>query len=104
MAKKHTAKHRKSKWRSGPNDAIRLAAIRWYAMNIEQLAIEIYATDRNKFDGMVALLQKQSKELFRFGLGPGGFDIDDCADGYVLCKDGLCAPMCDAHGGGNTNL
>lgn len=100
MAKKSSKSTRRT-WKPHAHDAIRLAALRWYALTIERLAIDIYATDPRKFEAMAAMLRRQTKELFDLGRGPGGALKDnDCPDGYFLCKDGLCAPMCDPSSGG----
>lgn len=100
MARKSSKSARRT-WKPQANDAIRLAALRWYAITIERLAIDIYATDRRKFEAMEAILKRETKALFDVGQGPGGALQDgDCPDGYFLCKDGLCAPMCDPNVGG----
>jgi hypothetical protein len=81
-------------WQADPDDAIRLAALRWFAIEIERLSIEIYASDKTRYLDLEDLLRgavKRMKKITR------RFDLDDedCPNGYVLCKDGLCAPMCD---------
>ncbi len=103
MAKKSRRSTRRS-WKPQAHDAIRLAALRWYALTIERLTIDIYATDPRKFEAMEAVLRREAKALFELGRGPGGaLDDDDCPDGYFLCKDGLCAPMCDPFSGGDAD-
>jgi hypothetical protein len=85
----------KQEWVAAPNDAINLAALRWYACTIERICIEIYATNRTKFPRLEALLNKQVKELKRLGASAQLGDEDDCPPGYVMCEDRLCAPSCD---------
>ena len=81
-------------WQAQPDDAIRLAALRWFCLAIEQKCIEIYATDKGyyphiekRLHGLIDHL-KGMKDL----LGPA--DPEGCPDGYFLCRDGFCAPMC----------
>jgi hypothetical protein len=90
MAKKHT-------WKARPADAIDLATLRWYAVTMEKLAIEIYATDRSRFADLDQLLRGQLGQLSRFGAGASAAVTldDDCPNGWFLCKDGLCAPACN---------
>jgi len=82
----------------GTNDAQRLAAIRWLAMKIEQVSIELLVTDRDKFDAVEQSLRDEVTRLKQMA-GPETVGGDDCPEGYILCRDGLCAPMCD---GANT--
>jgi hypothetical protein len=100
-ARKSPSKKVRPVWESGPDDAIRLAALRWFSLELERLSIQIYASDKAQFknmervfrhalSGMAALCPKKVKPDF------GG--DDGCPDGYILCKDGLCAPMCDVVG------
>ena len=86
------------KTQRGTNDAQRLAAIHWLAMKIEQVSIEVVVTDRDKFDEVEGALRDAVKRLKQMGR-PQTIGGDDCPEGYVLCRDGLCAPMCD---GANT--
>ena len=79
----------------GTNDALRLAAIRWLAMRIEQVSIEVLVTDRDKFDAVESSLRDEVKRLKQIGRREQTIGGDDCPEGYVLCRDGLCAPMCD---------
>ncbi len=96
MAKKPTKKPSGGKrlWQAQPSDAIRLAALRWFALEMERISIEIYASNQAAYAKM--------ERVFRHALG----DLDDvrktaaladgdCPDGFVLCKDRICAPMCD---------
>ena len=81
-------------WQAQPDDAIRLAALRWLAISIERLTIEIYATDKAQFEDMEDVLRKTLKRLGKLSQEVVR-DEGDCPIGYELCKDGLCAPMCD---------
>src|SRR5688500_4744171 len=77
------------------SDAVRLAALRWLAMQIDQLSIAHLVTDREKFDEVEASLRVQVRLLQQMGRPVRGIEGDDCPEGYVLCRGGLCAPMCD---------
>lgn len=81
-------------WEPSPLDAINLAAIRYYAIEIEQLSISVYASDRNKtlFPKLEQLLAKTVKDIQTLGKTTSARSGDDCADGYILCDDGLCHP------------
>lgn len=95
MAKKQTSKRTvKQDWVADPRDAIALAALRWYALTIDRLCIEIYATDRKKFKELEDLLQSQVAALFKFGKNVTLADEDECPEGYIMCN-GLCAPACN---------
>ena len=87
------AKAQGTKSRRESNDSEKLAAIRWLAMKIEQVSIEILVTDRDRFDALEASLRDEVERLKQLA-GPKPIAGDDCPDGYVLCHDGLCAPMC----------
>ena len=80
----------------GTNDAQRFAAIHWLTMKIEQLSIEILVTNRDKFDEIEGALRDTVTRLKQIGRPDGTLGGDDCPEGYVLCRDGLCAPMCDS--------
>ena len=81
------------KWQPEPNDAINLATLRWYALTIDRLLIQIYSTDRSKQAGMQAILDQALKELYRHGKGIAEGD-SECPEGQRLCSDGFCAPIC----------
>ena len=87
------AKAKSKNTRRESNTAEKLAAIRWLAMKIEQVSIEILVTDRDKFETVEASLRDEVNRLKQLG-GPKQTEDDDCPEGYVLCHDGLCAPMC----------
>ena len=82
-----------NKWQPEPNDAINLATLRWYALTIDRLLIQIYCTDRSKQAAMQAILDKALKDLYRHGKGITVGD-DECPEGQRRCSDGFCAPMC----------
>ncbi len=52
-----------SRWQAVPNDAIRLAALRWFALTIEKEAIELYATNTATFPEMEKILRKALGEI-----------------------------------------
>jgi len=87
---------RKGPWTPSPDDAINLSTLRWYALTIERLLIEIYSTDRKKLPGLQKLLNEQLKKLYEYSQSQQlTSDEDDCPPGQILCPDGLCAPSCD---------
>jgi hypothetical protein len=95
MARKQTPQGRvKQVWIAESRDAISIAALHWYAITIEKVCIEIYATDRKRFKALEALLQSQVRDLYKFAKGVKGDEDDECPEGYVMCN-GLCAPACD---------
>lgn len=75
------------------DDAEKLAAIRWLAMRIEQVSIQVFVTDRARFGQIEDALRAEVALLRHMGRPLIG--DDDCPGGYILCRDGLCAPMCD---------
>ena len=82
------------KWTPEPSDAIHLATIRWYAVAMERLAIEILVSNRAKFGVLDDVLRRQLVEL-RAVARTLGLSQGDCPDGWLLCRDGLCSPACD---------
>ena len=84
-------------WQAEPDDAIRLAALRWFAIEIERKAIEIYATDKSRYLDLEALLRHTMKKMNI--VSDEIAEPEECPIGYVLCKDGMCAPACDHLGG-----
>lgn len=103
MAKKQS-RSGKEPWKPEPEDAIRLAALRWFTIELERYSIEIYASDRTQYPAMEGVLRKALTEMKAFGRPAGAAsrkrglqEEQECPDGYILCKDGLCAPMCDAN-------
>ena len=51
------------RWQAAPNDAIRLAALRWFALTIEKEGIELYATNTATFPEMEKILRKALGEI-----------------------------------------
>jgi hypothetical protein len=82
----------KNKWQPQGDDAIKLAALRWFACTIEAQAIQIYATDSGKYQAMVEVLRGCVENLR--DVSGDVEDSGDCPPGYVLCGT-ECAPMCD---------
>jgi hypothetical protein len=84
-------------WKAHPDDAIRLAAVRWFTLELERLAIEIYATDKTQYARIEKLLGQTLSRMGSLGtkVAELSFREEDCPMGYYLCKDGLCSPMCD---------
>ena len=95
MASKRGSKKTGIVWQAGPDDAIRLAALRWFALEIERMGIEIYASDKTKYKAIEKVLRQTMTAMNAQRDRVIVADSDECPDGYVLCKDGLCAPMCD---------
>ena len=84
-----------TRWQAVPNDAIRLAALRWFALTIEKRTIELYATKSSTYHDMEDILRKALHRLdhLRNTLAVG--DDDECPEGYIMCGNGVCAPSCD---------
>jgi hypothetical protein len=80
-------------WESSVNDATNYAAVRWYALVLEQHAIAILGSDRNRFSEVRSILAPALESLQRL---EGGIHMaaQNCPPGWVLCG-GLCAPDCD---------
>jgi hypothetical protein len=82
-------------WKSSPDDAMSLAALRWMANTIENFAIELYATDRESFSEVEEVLRNTLKELKRtrrsFAVAQ---EENGCPDGWILCH-GICVPSCE---------
>jgi hypothetical protein len=95
MAKKKTPILHHTPWEAHRDDAIRLAALRWFALTIEKTAIELYATDKKAtYPKMVTILRKTVAEMNDLR-DDSREEEDGCPMGYVLC-DGLCVPACDS--------
>lgn len=86
---------RQGNWAPSPNDAMAMAAIRWFANVIETYSIELYATSPKTYRHTEKILRQAVKKL---GLQKTkvkkAFDYEDCPDGYILC-DGVCKPACE---------
>jgi hypothetical protein len=87
--KKSTAR----KWQPGPDDAIKLAALRWYALMMESAAIQVYATDSSKYSALETIMRNCISQLNSVHPKPIGDDDGDCPPGFVMCGN-ECAPMC----------
>jgi hypothetical protein len=100
-AKKKKALNLHTVWRAEPDDAIRLAALRWFALQIERLSIEIYASDKSRYFALEKLFRGTLSRLAgtKKDLTPKTDEETQCPEGFILCKDGLCAPMCDGISG-----
>jgi hypothetical protein len=99
MAKrKKTSASSKHRWQPRTDDAIRLAALRWFALELERLSIEIYASNQALYPQMEHALRQAVQSMGGLRRRVNVADDGDCPDGYFLCKDGICAPMCDAVG------
>lgn len=83
-------------WQAEPDDAIRLAALRWFALQIERLSIEIYASDKNRYFELEKIFRTALTRMSgtKKSLSQKS-DDSECPEGFILCKNGLCAPMCD---------
>lgn len=92
--KKSTFHRGTGRWQAAPNDAIRLAALRWFAVTIEKWSIELYATDATTYPKVVKALRHALNDLSDLR-DDARQDEDDCPEGYVLCDNGMCAPSCD---------
>lgn len=88
-----------TKWTPEANDAINLATIRWYAITLERLLIEMYSTNRKRWPEIQKMLDQDLKELYNHfkkpSLKPEQADEDECPPGQTMCRDGLCAPQCE---------
>jgi hypothetical protein len=96
--KKKTTKTKTAKPKAGlrpSNDALNIAAIHLLALQIEQVATEVYVTDPDRFEDVLAMMREQVGALR--GSTPTSFsdNDDECPEGWILC-DGLCMPMCMA--------
>lgn len=85
------------RWQAAPNDAIKLAALRWFALTIEKEGIELYATNTASFPALEKILRKALGDMDelrdKFALAD-----DDCPEGYIRCDDDVCRPSCDKLG------
>ena len=81
-------------WTPKPEDAINLATIRWYAITLEKLLLEIYATNRQKLPRLQAMLNEQIEAIYAYSQATDLNDNDACPLGQVMCRDGLCHPRC----------
>jgi hypothetical protein len=82
-------------WEPSPKDVTNIAAFRWFANQIENEALELYATDRAHFARLEEVLRHTLKQIGH--IREKAFipqDENGCPDGWVLC-DGICRPSCD---------
>jgi hypothetical protein len=97
MAKKHKSKKPGDGgklWQAQPSDAIRLAALRWFGLEMERISIEIYASNQDAYGQMERVFRRALADLGDVRAAAAIMD-GECPDGFVLCKDRICAPMCD---------
>jgi hypothetical protein len=92
MAKKRKGKTT-HKWQPRANDAINLATIRWFALTIEAMAIEVYGTNPAVFSRLEAALRECVGTVAAIDPKRPIADDTDCPPGWVPCA-GECAPMC----------
>ena len=80
-------------WESSVNDATNYAAVRWYALVLEQHAIAILGSDRARFSDVRSILAQALDSLQEV---EGGITMaaQNCPPGWVLCGR-LCAPDCE---------
>ncbi len=86
-----------TKWKPQDEDTNNLAEIRWYALTLEKMLMEMYWTNRKKWPDLRDALDDDFKALrARFmEVTPGLADRDECPDGQTRCSDGYCKPVCD---------
>jgi len=80
-------------WETSGNDATNYAAVRWYALVLEQHAIAILGSDRSRFNDVRAVLAQALDSLQGLENGINIAAVQSCPPGWVLCG-GLCAPDC----------
>jgi hypothetical protein len=95
--KKKTPTRRTGGWKAHADDAIRLAALRWFALQIERSTIQLYATDQAHYEVILSVLRETMEQLDAL-VKKSPVGDEECPIGFVLCKDGTCAPMCNAFG------
>ena len=88
-------------WEPSLEDAINLAALRLYAITIEELALLIYRSDpekeRPKFKPLQQVLAQSIRDLRNLSKGEKGkggikLSLPGCPDDDELGPDGLCHP------------
>jgi hypothetical protein len=87
----------KTKWKPRDEDTNNLAEIRWYALTLEKMLMEMYWTNRKRWPDLRKQLDADFKALKASFTEPrpGLADDDDCPDGQTRCSDGYCKPVCD---------
>ena len=93
--KKKKATRGTTRWQAAPDDAIRLAALRWFALTLEQRAIELYATNALSYHEMEHVLRKALHHMDELGEKFALAEEDECPEGYIPCGNGVCKPSCD---------
>jgi hypothetical protein len=94
-----------SKWTPQNDDPVlTLAAIRWFAISLEKLAMDLYVTDRERYPEIKDVLAEALKTLGKMrdkcegGKRPKSANAadyeDGCGPGLVNCN-GVCLPECD---------
>ena len=86
-------KKKPSAWQGSDDDAIKLAAIRWFACAIEMEAIQIYATDRRKYTDIEEAMGDCIDAIHELRKKLTIGDEEECPPGYTMCA-GECAPRC----------
>ena len=84
------------KWDPLPQDATSIAAFRWFANQIENRALELFATDRKHFETLERVLRRTLRELDeirKIAFIPP--EENGCPNGWELCEDGICKPACN---------
>jgi hypothetical protein len=81
-----------NKWQPQENDAIKLAALRWFALRAETEAIQVYATDSSLYEQIGKIMGTCIKQIHDLRKNLAG-DDGDCPPGYVMCGT-ECAPIC----------
>ena len=107
MTMKQTQVRRK-KPAARPDDALAIAAMRNFALDVERLLVRIYVTDPTTYQKMVHLMRNVLDEIYRAGIDPKlraaaqetkgrerrHLSEESCPPGWELCSDGLCAEVC----------
>ena len=91
-----------------PDDAVAIATMSNFAIDVERLLVRIYVTDRSKYERLVHLMRKMLREIYRAGTDPKlraaaaaargenrrRLSEENCPPGWEPCSDGLCAEVC----------
>ena len=92
MAKRYK-KSTEMKWQPRADDAINLAAIRWFALSIEAKAIEIYGTNPQVYSDILTALGKGLTAINTVSVKKPIAGEGECPPGWVPCGAD-CAPAC----------
>lgn len=93
MAKNKSKKKGNTAWQPQGNDAINLATYRWYAIQIEAKAIELYGTDPSLWQQIETAMNTGLSALYAIKVKKPIGDDGDCPPGWVPCGED-CAPKC----------